>query len=260
VIVYRGTSLLDHITPIVVVATGLHDRVASGNGKTGAMIQLWIMVDRAHPRDAIYSGADVAICGDCPHRFNPKTGRRSCYVSLATGLQVVGKRVRDGAYGEISIDAAAELARGRLVRLGAYGDPAAVPFEVWERLLTHAAGWTGYTHQWRRADRRLRSLVMASVDDPTERLWAEVEGWRTFRVRRVAGDGTTDSLRPDEIMCPASEEAGKRTQCERCKLCDGTSPGDKRRSIAIIDHSTSALSRRRRLPTIKSEVINDQAH
>lgn len=246
-VIWRGVSLLDGVTPIVVVATGLDEQ--SGNTKTGGMVQTWILIDRMHPKDAIDTGADAAICGDCPHR--KIDGRRSCYVSLATGLSVVGRRVRDGVYPVTALDDAAELCRGRSVRLGAYGDPAAVPFEVWERLLRHAKRWTGYTHQWKRADRRLRTLLMASVDHATEHTWAELEGWRTFRVRKVDATGAPEPLKPGEIVCPASHEAGQRTTCERCGLCDGSRGlGDRRRAIAIVDHSTSALARQRRRLTV----------
>ena len=70
---------------------------------------------------------------------------------------------------------------------------------------------------------------MASVDTESERAAATLLGWRTFRV--TAQGEAIDAL---EILCPASEEAGKRTQCERCKLCSGLSRPAK--SIAIPSH------------------------
>jgi hypothetical protein len=53
---------------------------------------------------------------------------------------------------------------------------------------------------------------------------------------------------PGEIACPASDEAGKRTTCEKCKLCNGAdtrnSKGyqlyDNRKSISIIVHGAVA--------------------
>ncbi len=77
---------------------------------------------------------------------------------------------------------------------------------------------TGYTHQWiTAAAQPLRSLVMASVDSPVQRDIAKLLGWRTFRTKHASAP-----VLPGEIVCPASEEAGKRTTCARCGLCDGS--------------------------------------
>jgi hypothetical protein len=40
-----------------------------------------------------------------------------------------------------------------------------------------------------------------------------------------------------EVLCPASEEMGKRATCESCKLCAGASV--KGKSVAIVAHGTS---------------------
>jgi hypothetical protein len=116
------------------------------------------------------------------------------------------------------------------LRLAAYGDPAAVPFFVWRDLLTNAKGWSGYTHQWRTCDQRFREICMASVESEHERHAAEQLGWRAFRTRLAS-----EPLRADEIMCPASEEAGYRATCETCRLCVGTARAAAR-SIAILAH------------------------
>ena len=55
-------------------------------------------------------------------------------------------------------------------------------------------------------------------------------GARTFR---VVGNAAELQL-GREILCPASEEAGKRTQCIRCLLCGGASV--KAKSVAIVAH------------------------
>jgi len=113
-------------------------------------------------------------------------------VVVATGL---------GPQGSRNAKTGAEILRGRTVRLGAYGDPAAVPFQVWQALLAYAAAWTGYTHQWRRAP-ELAAYCMASVDTPGERAEARFLGFRTFRVR-AAGQ----AVETREVVCPASAEA-----------------------------------------------------
>lgn len=239
-IVWRGVSQLDGVTPIALVLTGIRKR--SGNAKTGGMIQSYIVLDGMHPNDAIRTGADAAICGDCPHRGANGKGR-TCYVGQHTGLAVVGKLMRAGIYPEVSLEEAAELITGRKLRIGTYGDPCAVPIHVWDELGQFVAGWTGYTHQWKRFPQYKRFL-MASVDAPSERAWAKLEGWRTFRVRRVTS--TVEPLAAGEIACPASKEAGARTTCERCGLCSGSAKGA--RDVAIVDHSTSARLRLAMLP------------
>jgi len=70
---------------------------------------------------------------------------------------------------------------------------------------------------------------MASVDTAVEAIEAQKMGWRTFRVRDEA-----DPIMPNEIMCPASKEAGFRTKCAQCVLCAGTTR--KAKNIAIIAH------------------------
>jgi hypothetical protein len=110
------------------------------------------------------------------------------------------------------LDTAADRIAGRMVRLGAYGDPAAVPYAVWQALLARVAGHTGYTHQWR-AFPEFSAWIMASCDSSADRVMARVLGFRTFRVAPAA-DWTREA---GEILCPASAEAGRKT-----KACGGT--------------------------------------
>lgn len=229
-IVWRGTSRIDRRTPVVVVLSGL--ATSSRNSKTGDMVQSWILVDGLSPKEAVYTGRDIAICGDCPMR-RQRDGSRDCYVSLGTGLSAVGRKL--SSYPKISIDVAAERIRGRDLRIGTYGDPAAVPFTVWNGLVKAAAGWTGYTHQWRKFP-GLQSVCMASVDSEDEYLEAKEAGWRTFRVRHVGLE--VEPLLPGEVVCPACAEAGHRATCQECQLCRGTARDAK--DVAIIDHNTAA--------------------
>jgi hypothetical protein len=74
---------------------------------------------------------------------------------------------------------------------------------------------------------------MTSADNSTQASAAWSRGERTFRVI-----SSLDKLiKGKEILCPASEEAGKRTTCESCKLCAGSSV--KGKSVAIVAHGTS---------------------
>jgi hypothetical protein len=116
------------------------------------------------------------------------------------------------------------------VRLGAYGDPAAVPSRVWDKILSVAGGWTGYTHQWRGCDPRLMRYVMASCETAEDVATARRAGYRTFRVLLPG-----EPLLHGEFACPASAEAGKRRTCETCGACDGAKQGSNA-SPAIIVH------------------------
>lgn len=240
-IVWHGASQLDG-APIMVVAAGL---AGSRNRKTGAdMVQIYILRADMSPLAAVLAGADASVCGGCMHRgvrvtfpesgdLTPRVVNRTCYVNLAHGPRVVYEFASSGRYQHVDLETAADILAGRLVRIGAYGDPAAVPIAVWHALLHRAAGHTGYTHQWR-AFPEFARYCMASVDSASEQAAARLLGFRTFRVRAAA-----EALAASEITCPASEEAGKRTQCDACRLCGGTATQSPR-DIAIIAHGTLA--------------------
>jgi hypothetical protein len=127
-IIYKGPSLIDN-KPIVVVAT-----YSKRNRKTGGMIQTYILVDSLDPRVANKNGADHSICGNCPFRGTPNNdpGRalasnRTCYVRIDQGPLLVYKALQRGVYPFIrGHKAIADLGRGRMVRIGTYGDGAAV--------------------------------------------------------------------------------------------------------------------------------------
>lgn len=232
-VIYRGPSLIDG-APIVVIVTKMQS-AGTPNSKTGDMVQTYILRDDVEPTDAVKTGADVSICGDCVHRgqWDETRGRmvaRTCYVNLGRGPLQVFRAYRRGSYPLLDPSDAAKLIRGRMVRLGTYGDPAAVPAKVWRSLVKHADGWTGYTHQWRRRIAQgLKRLCMASADSAGEAALAHSKGWRTFRV--------ADSKAPNvgrETVCPASDEMGKRLQCIDCKACDGAN--GRRGSIRIAPH------------------------
>lgn len=232
-IIYRGPSELDG-APIVVIATGLAK--SSRNGKTGNLIQTWIMRDDVSPADAIHTGDDSSICGACPHRgviVDGKNLKRTCYVTIWQAPLNIWKSYHRGIYPDMTGDLDA-LGADRLIRLGAYGDPAAVPMHVWQRLLRNASGSTGYTHQWRTCDPDLAEYCMASADTADERWLARAMGYRVFRVRSI-----DDPVQKGEVVCPASAEAGKRTNCAACKACGGHK-AKARADIVIAAHGSAA--------------------
>jgi hypothetical protein len=236
-IIWKGLSLLDN-SPIVVLA-----KTGSRNSKTGDMVQTYIIRSDMRPADANRLGADFAICGDCIHRGTPDATKpdglannRSCYVEMR-GVTAMYKAYRRGSYEDISNhpEAIAKLARGRKVRLGAYGDPAVVDSRLWDNLLKDATGSTGYTHQLNQPKADIRTdLFMISADTMYDGLMAWKNKTRTFRVIH-----SIKQLAPNEIICPATPEAKntKPTTCEACRLCEGTTDKTQHApSIAVIVH------------------------
>ena len=222
-IIYKGPSLLDG-APIVVIAT-----YSNRNTKTGKVVQTYILRSDINPFEASKTGEDFSICGSCPMRGEVTTDPkrkiakgRKCYVNLGQGVLIVYKSFLRGVY---QPGDPRTMGRDRFVRVGTYGDPAAVPSEVWDELLAECETWTAYTHQkpWR------PDIAMQSADsyDEAKAHWAE--GRRTFRV--IVDLGDIDKTK--ETLCPASKEAGRRVQCTACKLCKGSSLA---KSIAIVEH------------------------
>lgn len=238
-VLYKGPSEIDG-KPIVSIATGL--MTGGANTKTGPMVQIYILREDQNPVAAVQSGDDVSICGKCPHRgritTDPKTGlrknvERSCYVTIFHGPRVVWDAYQRGLYPEIKLAKARKLLANRLVRLGSYGDPGAVPFHVWEQALDQVNEISGYTHLWREYP-MLSAFCMASCDSEQDRIEAKSLGFRTFRVR-----GKDDPKLKGEGHCPASSEMGKATQCAQCLLCGGARSKAKA-DVTIISHGAGS--------------------
>jgi len=228
-IIYQGPSQIDGL-PIVAIAT-YSDR----NTKTGKVLQTYIIRSDMSPLEASKSGQDFSICANCifrgianndPERKQAKN--RKCYVNLGQGPTIVYKSFNRGVY-PIASDHASrvELGKNRVVRLGTYGDPAAVPSHIWDELLTECESHLAYSHQSGfRPD-----ITMQSADtlEQAQAHWAKRA--RTFRVI----DSLEDIDPTNEILCPASKEAGRRVQCVKCQLCSGLTSNSKK-SIAIVEH------------------------
>ena len=234
IVLYEGPSVLDG-APIVVVATGFH---RTNNPKTGAMLQTWILRADVAPIQAIRDGADASVCGACPLRATvPGTLKgRDCYVRM-TGPEGVWKAWKRGAYADGSTMGASAfeaLFSGRKLRMGAYGDPAAVPVIIWRYLSGIVMSWTGYTHQRSHVhfDVEILRYCMVSADTAAhvENL---PEGARSFRVLRPS-----DTMRADEVYCPADAEKTRgRVTCASCGLCRGSSL--RARNVAIAAHGAA---------------------
>lgn len=217
-IFYDGPSKLDG-SPIVVIGT-----LETSNVKTGDMIQVWILRSDINPVEATKTGEDSAICGSCPHRwFNGG----ACYVNVGQAPNAIYKSFKAGKYPTYDPKKHEHFLQHRKIRLGAYGDPAAAPFEIMRYLANIGIGHTGYTHQARHKnfDERFLSICMISADSPKQAKQWQDRGARTFRVAMV-GDAMHDS----EIECLSDS---KGIQCLDCGLCDGNKRTNKNIVIAV---------------------------
>ncbi|MDY6902754.1 MAG: hypothetical protein SWZ49_32485, partial [Cyanobacteriota bacterium] len=177
-VVWEGASLIDG-SPIVLILTGFVNHTS--NRKTGYLLQSWIIKQNILPTEAAKKGFDKAICGDCPMKLS-RLG--SCYVNLAVTNNIY-RKYETGAYPYFSKNEIEVLKRYRYpIRIGSYGDPIAVPFDVWEPIISASGKHTGYTHQWFRNDCDLRwqKYLMASVQSESEARIAQNKGWRTYRI------------------------------------------------------------------------------
>ena len=159
--------------------------------------------------------------------------QRKCYVKLFQAPYSVWKSYRKGNYKKISLQKLSKLLAFRSVRVGSYGDPAVIPSEVWDKMLSRTLGNTGYTHQWQKCDNNNSRFNMASVDSLEEKRQANKLGYRTFRTRLAS-----EPIESDEVICPSDKVARKGRKlvpCADCMMCSGTSSKVKK-NITIIIH------------------------
>jgi hypothetical protein len=211
-----------------------HVNTKSANRKIGDVAQTWIMIQDEQPSKAYVNGHDLKICFDCPLTSKASGGNGGCYVVVIHGPDGVWKATHGADVSSVpKID--------KVVRFGAYGDPAATDIKVIRKLAKSAKGHIGYTHQWHKR-KNLSPFCMASIDPVMAseqgvtsrelKAQAHARGYRTFRILE------NDELpMADEILCP-NETHG--VQCDKCKLCGGTSR--KAKNIAIHAHGVGQRS------------------
>lgn len=255
-IIWEGPSQING-APIIGVVTDMSANSKLTDRLKAELLQLWILPGDMHPKDVIATGADESVCGSCPLRSfrDGQKVERLCYVSpkpISSVYRGLAKARR------VSPEEAVAGSRARLLRLGAWGDPTALPYDVVRRLsdAALAAGIkrrAGYTHRYAVADQRWRELIMASCEGTLQAMHAQLMGWRTFTI--VPPDTAPGG---EHITCPASEEGGHKATCEKCGLCDGARPGgDLRSSIQIAVHGVHRTRKELRFAELLAN-INDR--
>ena len=223
-IAYEGPSLIDG-AQIAVIVTGVVR--PSQNIKTGPMLQVWVLRQDVHPNEAVKTGQDESICGQCPLRGTGDGTLRSCYVRVDTGPSAVWRKYTSGGYSSPDPEQWGDWLKGRDVRLGAYGEPTAAPASVSYRLIEHARTWTGYTHRWAELSQAgkgevWRNILMASVESDMQAQHAQRLGWRPF-LALPDGQDTPEHA----FLCPA-ERDDNPLLCMTCGACAGTKFGTRK--------------------------------
>ena len=190
----------------------------SENRKTGEIPQVWILADAMSPTDAVASGDDRAVCHLCEYSWYRRklTGSKvKCYVLPFAAPRSVWVSSRDKNV--CSYRDYAPIIKDRVLRLGAYGDPCAVPISVWYKLRSVGLKrMLAYTHQWHlKGNQRYRSICLASTT-PDNREHAIALGWKTFTTVPKGSDYDKPCL------CPASTTSPHygTVTCGTCGLCD----------------------------------------
>mgnify|MGYP006888280586 FL=1 len=213
---------------------------STANPKTGPGWQLFILDQQNHPSEALKTGGDASVCGNCPMR--PRTDLpglpryRGCYVNPAM-LGAVWKKQRKAFS---SSSDTTKVLQGHYLRLGAYGDPAMLPTPLLELLTRSCSNWTGYTHQhnepWYNPE--ANKYLMHSVETIAQAKESWAKGARTFRI-----DLEELGAQPGEVVCPNVTHG---VQCRDCNLCRGNSLGNAK-SVCIPPHGAQGQEKNLKL-------------
>ena len=208
----------------------------SKNPKTGDMCQLWILLTGRSPTEAIKLG-DESVCGDCPLMpARCKIYNESCYVARRA-FQAPGNVWKENINLEVDLRSALDniILAAKPIRLGAYGDPAMIPQDIFEEIINTIKNvkpikpYTAYTHQQNKPFASwIKQYAMASTHslEESKKYWDE--GWRTFRITSIP------EASKHEIICPNFTSG---MQCINCCLCNGKNNyKDARKSITIPRH------------------------
>lgn len=221
---------------IVVIATGINGNknLLSSNSKTGPIVQTWILAKEMNPIELVKQNKDSIICGSCPLKKGG-FGRRACYVAVWRAPYQIWKAYNRGKYPALTLEQIKEVFVGKYVRFGSYGEPTLIPYKIVEAIINVASGFTGYTHGWKRPIFQKYSNFFMASTTPNNYLAAQAMGWRTFTMSNAKLD--------KQVVCPASNEAGKKSTCQDCGLCKGNAISA--RSIQIQPHGIGKYSARK---------------
>ena len=175
---------------------------------------------------------DGSNCMDCPYSGNQ--GKGGCYthkfnqyigfLSMLRGIKSDQLTPINQRKFTIIIDMCADS----YVRFGTYGEPSLLDVGLVKLMALSAKSWTGYTHQWNKEwANEYAEYFMASTHNKEETNKARLKNYRSF----IASTTGTE----EAVTCPASAEAGFKSNCASCGLCSGML-GKGKKDIKILEH------------------------
>ena len=175
---------------------------------------------------------DASNCMDCPYSGNQ--GEGGCYThkfNQYMGFLSMLRSIKDTQLtpmNQIKFRKAVEMCEGSYVRFGTYGEPSLLDIGLVKAMSSNAKSWTGYTHQWNKWwASEYSDYFMASTHNKEETSKARLKNYRSF----IASTTGTE----DAVTCPASAEAGFKSNCASCGLCSGML-GKGNKDIKILEH------------------------
>jgi len=175
---------------------------------------------------------DASNCMDCPYSGNQ--GKGGCYthkfnqymgfLSMLRGVKSAQLTPMNQHKFTIIID----MCANSYVRFGTYGEPSLLDIQLVKSMALSAKSWTGYTHQWNKWwASEYSEYFMASTHNGEETNKARLKNYRSF-ISSTTGN-------EDAVTCPASAEAGFKSNCASCGLCSGMK-GKGNKDIKILEH------------------------
>ena len=175
---------------------------------------------------------DKSNCLDCP--FSLGNGNGGCYThkfQQYTGFLSLLRSIKSedlSPFNDLKFKQLLKMSTGSYVRFGTYGEPSLIAPNVVAAIVAVAKSWTGYTHQWQKPwAKEHGKYFMASVHNQAEASEAQDKAYRSF----IASQDNSENA----VSCPASKEAGYKSNCAKCALCSGTL-GKGTKDIKILKH------------------------
>jgi len=175
---------------------------------------------------------DGSNCLDCP--FSGNQGEGGCYThkfNQYVGFLSMLRSINPIELSPLDYDkkmAINDMCYDTYVRFGTYGEPSLLPLDVIKDMADMSCSYTGYTHQWKKDwAKGYGDYFMASTHSQFQADVARKLDYRSFIATK---DGSENA-----VQCPASDEAGFKSNCAACGLCSGML-GKGSKDIKILEH------------------------
>ena len=175
---------------------------------------------------------DESNCLDCPYSGNSGTGK--CYTHKFmqyTGFLAMLRSIKADQVTPLTSQKRAAIIKmctESYVRFGTYGEPSLLSVDLVKQMAEASSTWTGYTHQYAKPwAKDYGQYFMASVHNQAEAADTRDKAYRSF----IASQDGSELA----VSCPASKEAGFKSNCAACGLCSGIL-GKGKKDVKILEH------------------------